>query len=319
MTNQSRLGRMEELNLRCVWGNEAKSFTPWLAENLSELGNAIGIELELEDQEARTGSFSLDLLARIAETNRTVIIENQLEQTDHDHLGKLLTYAGGFDAHIIIWVAKSIRDEHKLALEWLNHHTDDDTDFFGVVVKAYSIEGSIPAPHFSVVVAPNEWQREADRRIRTRKASDRNIKYQEFFQGLIDRLREKNFTQARKGQPQNWYLFSAGHGNRFQYGVNFTKENFVSVHVYIDHTNKDWNKAVFSELYKHKNSIESDFSEPLEWNENEDRRFSRIAVVRPGSIDDDGQILQELQDWVFDRLLSLERVFGPRLKELDTV
>ena len=319
MTSLPELGRIEVLNLREVWSNEPKIFTPWLAKNLSVLGQAMGIELELETQEAPVGSFSLDLLARIAETNRTVIIENQLAPTDHDHLGKLLTYAGGFDANVVVWVAQSFRDEHKQALDWLNQHTDDETEFFGVVVEAYKIDGSIPAPHFNVVVAPNEWRRETLGSIRGRKASDRNMKYKQFFQKLIDRLRAENFTKVRKAQPQNWYMFSVGHADRIRYGVNFTNDNFVSVHVYIDHTDRNWNKDVFNKLYEHKDSIEAKISETLEWEKKDETRFSRIAIRHPGSIDEDDQTLNELQDWVFDKLLSLQQAFGSKLKELDKI
>lgn len=161
MTESSGLGRIERGDLRDAWPHEASDFTPWLAEHISELGDALSLELELQNQEAPVGSFSLDLLARVSGTDHTAIIENQLEPTNHDHLGKLLTYAGGYDANVIIWVAKDFRDEHRQALDWLNQRTDDDTGFFGVVVEVWRIDGSRPAPHFNVVAAPNEWRREA--------------------------------------------------------------------------------------------------------------------------------------------------------------
>lgn len=319
MTSLPQLGCIEVLNLREVWEHEEKQFTPWLAENLSELGKAMRIELELETSEAPVGKYSLDLLARVAETDLTVIIENQLEPTNHDHMGKLLTYAGGLDANVVVWIAQSFGDEHKQALDWLNQHTDDEIEFFGVVVEAYKIDGSIPAPHFSVVVAPNEWRRETLGSIRNRKVSSRNMMYKQFFQKLIDKLRAENFTKVRKARPQSWYMFSAGHADRIRYGVSFTKDNFVSVYVYIDHKDKIWNKGVFTKLYEHKDSIEADISETLEWNKNDETRFSRIAILRPGSIDEDDQTLNELQIWIFNKLLSLQQVFGPKLKELDRI
>ena len=319
MTSLPELGRIEELNLRDIWSHEEKKFTPWLAENLSELGQAMGIEFELEAREAPVGTYSLDLLARVAQTNQIVIIENQLEPTNHDHMGKLLTYAGGFDANVVVWVAQSFRDEHKQALDWLNQHTDDEIDFFGVVVKVIKIEDSNPAPLFNVVVAPNQWRRETLDSIRSQKVSDRNKKYKQFFQKLIDRLRAENFTKAHRALPQNWYLFSVGHANRIRYGVNFTINNFVSVHVYIDHTDKNWVKDVFDKLYEHKDSIETNISETLKWERKDETRFSRIAIRHPGNIDEDDLTLNELQDWIFDKLLSLQRAFGPKLKELDKI
>ena len=318
MMEAAGLGRIEKADLREAWPHEAADFTPWLADHVSELGTALGLELELESEEAPVGKFSLDLLARDTGTNRTVIIENQLEPTDHDHLGKLLTYAGGYDANVIVWVAKDFRDEHRQALDWLNQHTDEDTEFFGVVVEVWKIDGSRPAPHFNMVAAPNEWRREAVRSVREAKASDKNLRYQAFFQELMDALRERGFTNARKAQLQSWYYFSAGHAQRVQYGATFAQGKRARIEVYIDNTDRDWNKTLFDRLMERKESIESDLSEILEWERLDNRRASRIAVVRQGSIDDEPETLKEIEDWMIDKLLDFKGVFDPRLDELAT-
>ena len=316
MTETTGLGRIEKADLREAWPHEAADFTPWLADHVSELGAALGLELELESEEAPVGKFSLDLLARDTGTNRPVIIENQLESTDHDHLGKLLTYAGGYDANVIVWIAKDFRDEHRQAVDWLNQHTDEDTKFFGVVVEVWKIDGSRPAPHFNIVAAPNEWRREAVRGVREAKASDKNLRYQAFFQELMDALRKRGFTNARKAQLQSWYFFSAGHAQRVQFGATFAQGKKARIEVYIDNTDRVWNKALFDRLTERKESIESDLSEILEWERLDDRRASRIAVVRPGSIDDNPETLKEIESWMIDKLLDFKRVFGPRLDEL---
>ena len=155
-----KLGKLEKINdLRSIWKHEAKDFTPWLAqeENLAILSDAIGIDIVLEEKESNVGDFSVDLYATEEGTNRKIIIENQLEETNHDHLGKIITYASGKDAEVIIWIVKKARDEHKQAIEWLNQHTDEKSAFFLIEIEVWKINDSDPAPKFNIVERPNDW------------------------------------------------------------------------------------------------------------------------------------------------------------------
>lgn len=153
------LDQMQRVDLRTVWPHEALDFTRWLSEeaNLNMLGSAVGIELELIEMESSVGSFNVDIFAQESGTGRKVIIENQLEETNHDHLGKVITYAAGKSAEVVIWVVSHARDEHRQAIEWLNQHTDSDFAFFLVEIELCSIGNSLPAPRFNVVEQPNEW------------------------------------------------------------------------------------------------------------------------------------------------------------------
>lgn len=316
MTEIPGLSRIEKVDLREAWPHEASDFTPWLAEHISELGDALGLQLELQSQEAPVGMFSLDLLAHESGSNRTVIIENQLDSTNHDHLGKLLTYAGGYDANVIVWVTRDFRDEHRQALDWLNQRTDENTEFFGVVVEVWKIDGSRPAPHFNLIATPNEWRRETARRVQFDNASEKNQMYKTFFQGLIDTLRERNFTNARKAQLSNWYEFSAGHGQRIKYAASFIQGNRVRIAVSMRSADKEMNKLLFDQLEEIKESIETDLSETLVWERLENGIESRIAVLRNGSINDDQETLKEIEKWMEVKLLDFKRVFGPILDEL---
>ena len=316
MTATGKLATIDRVDLREVWPNEAADFTPWLEENVSVLGAALGMDLEIEAREAPVGAYQLDLLARDG-SGRAVVIENQLGITDHNHLGQLLTYMAGFDANVIVWIAKKFRDEHAEALSLLNRRTGEDTEFFGIEVELWSIDKSRPAVNFNLVTAPNEWGKQTTSN-RPAGTSERNERYRDFFQGLMDTLREEHhFTNARKAQPQSWYYFSAGHAQRAQYGASFVATGArARIELYIDNVERDWNKSLFDQLFERRTDIESEVGEELEWERLDNRRASRIAVVRQGSIEDDEDTLKVIQDWMVDRLLKFKEVFAPRLVEL---
>ena len=311
------LADLEKVDLREEWSNEADDFTPWLAKNIVKLGKALGLDLETRLEEAPVGRKKLDILAHDVGSNRPVIIENQLEGTDDPHLGQLLTYAAGYDANVVVWIAREFSDEHRAALEYLNDRTGDDTEFFGVVVELWRIDESRPAVNFDLVAAPNDWRKQTVSSSRTRgDVSERMAKYQNFFQGLIDTLREEHrFTSAKKGQPQNWYSFSSGR-SEFTFGTNFNSDGRARVELYIDAGGQEQNKQIFDRFEVQKALFESELEETLEWERLDNRRASRISIRRLGSIDDSTESLQEIQVWMIEKLLSFKRVFGPRLAEL---
>ena len=304
-------GTLKSLDPRDVWPTEAHSFTPWLAEHIEALGEALGLDLELVEREAGVGDFFLDILARDLGTNRHVVIENQLSPTDHDHFGKLLTYAAGFDAGVVVWLSRSIRDEHRQALEWLNQQTAAEVGFFGVVVEVLQIDNSKPAFHFEVVVSPHDW------RVRpTPRPTALGEAYRGFFQQLIDRLREEyRFTNAKVGQPQNWYSFSSGTA-QITYGASFALGDRVRTEVFIGTSDSERNKRIFDALHAQRAQIEADFGEPLTWERLDGKQSSRVALYTDGSIDMDSKRLESCQDWIIQRLLRFKAVFGERIREL---
>lgn len=155
---EKNLGILEEIeDLRKVWPKEASDFTPWLAANIGRLSKAVGIDIDIEETESAVGDFNVDIFAVDADTGRKIVIENQLEATDHDHLGKLITYASGKAADLVIWIVKKAREEHRAAIEWLNSHTTDDIGFILCEVKLYHIGDSDIAPAFVVIEQPNDW------------------------------------------------------------------------------------------------------------------------------------------------------------------
>jgi len=302
---------LSSIPLKEIWNNEATDFTPWLADNLQALGSTLGMELELVQREAPVGSFSVDLLATEIGTNRTIIIENQLDRTDHDHLGKVLTYAAGYNADVMIWLAQELREEHRQALDWLNQHTDSLTEFYGVEVELFRIGESRPAYNFEVVAKPNQWRKSRISSNSSRQVSERQEIYRSFFRSLIDRLREQHkFTHARAAQPQSWYSFSTGKKG-LSNGANFAQGKQVRVNLYIDTGNYDQNKALYDGLFSQKEQIELAYGEPLSWERLDNKRASRVSIYRAGCIEDTGENLKEIEDWMVKNLIKIKDVVVP--------
>lgn len=231
------VSRLEKVDIRKIWEHEALSFTPWLAipDNLQLLGEALGIEFNTENikTEVGVGDFSADILTTDS-FDRTITIENQLESTDHDHLGKCITYAAGVGAETIIWIARYIRDEHRQAVEWLNLHSSDKLNFFLVELEAYKIDNSNPAPHFAVVESPNEWTKAV--RGQNNNVSEVKLKQQRFFEMLRDYGMEhaKKVQSWQKPQPQHWYTISAGSSVAHFNVLTNSREACIFIEVYID-------------------------------------------------------------------------------------
>ena len=199
MTEQGSLGTLgsiEQVDLKELWPNHEADFTPWLVEDISRLGDVLGMQLVVRGHDLPVKGNSLDILAQDATSNQMVVIETQFESTNHENLGKLLTYASGYDASVVVWVVKSFNEEHRQALDWLNQRTGDDTQFFGVVVELLKIDDSRPAVNFKLASFPNEWRKEAMGTSRTNGASssDSKERYPKYVQELLDRLRKTRET-----------------------------------------------------------------------------------------------------------------------------
>ncbi len=313
------LSKLEAIDLREVWKHEASDFTPWLAENIEELGEVLGLDLEVKTSEAEVGTFSLDILAHDLASDRPVVIENQLDGTNHDHLGKLLTYAAGYDAHILVWVVKEFRPEHRAAIDWLNRRTGEDTAFFGVAVEAWRIEESPPAARFNVVALPNDWEKQgaaASGSPSSAGLSDKRRRYRDFFQLLVDELRQEHrFTRSTKGQPQNWMHFGSGFSG-MPYSAAFAWEGQAKVELYLDKGEKIANEEIYDALLERKDVLEASLGQPMIWNRMDHAKACSVSVRRDGSIEDDDEALAEIRRWMIQMLLKFDQVFRPHLGEI---
>ena len=311
------LGKLKKVPVRSVWKHEAQDFTPWLAKNLNELGEALGLDLDVDqaEEEAPVGTFSLDILVRDVDGGRPVIIENQLEKTDHDHLGKLLTYAAGYNAGVIVWITGEFTDEHRAALDWLNQETGENVDFFGVEVEAWQIGGSDVAPHFKVVAEPNAWSKRGKQGTTQIAVSEIQERHREFFQRLVDVMREEHqFTKLKKAGAKSWVSFPSGVGG-VGIGAAFGHGGMARVELYLNR-DAEWNKSLFDSLTDLQTEVHQELGDELKWERMDERKGCRVSVSHPGSSGDDDETLEDLRQWMASRLLAFRDVFGPRMRNI---
>jgi hypothetical protein len=306
------ISRLEPVPLRALWASEARDFTTWLAENLDLLGETLGLDLSLVEQEASAGPFSADILAEDGNSN-PVIIENQLERTDHDHLGKLITYLSNLDAKTAIWITSDPRPEHEQAIHWLNEVLPADTAFYLIKIEAYRIEGSPPAPALTIVAGPTLEARQAG--AQKKELAERHILRLEFWKQLLDRAGQKTSLHAQiSPSKENWISTGAGKsGLGYNYVVRMSDGQ---VELYIDRGDADENKSIFDALQARREEIEQVFGEPLEWQRLNERRASRIRYVIPnGGLRDDDR-WPEIQERLIDAMVRLERALKPEIRRL---
>lgn len=275
-----KLGKLKKIDLREYWKHEALDFTKWLAEteNLDELGDEIGIDIELIQTEAGVGRFSVDILAQEQTTGKKIVIENQLEATDHSHLGQILTYAAGIEAEYIVWIVKDVREEHKQAVEWLNEHTDEKINFFLVKIELWQIGSSEPAAKFVVVSRPNGWTKSVRGSVHEQgELSDTKLMQLEFWQQLraFSAIKTPSL-KLRTPRAQHWYDISIGRSDAHIALTTNTNEGQIGCELYIPNS-----KHLYNALYSNKQEIESDLKiSGLIWQELPEKKASRIRVVQ---------------------------------------
>jgi len=311
------LGKLTRIDARSVWRHEALDFTPWIRANIDTLSEAIGMELELPEAEVPVGDFSCDVVAQEVGTGHRVIIENQLEPTDHSHLGQLLTYAAGLNARGIVWIAPQYRPEHRQAIDWFNANTGEDLVFFGVEVELLQIGDSPYAPHFKVVALPNDWQKAVKARAET-QPSDRGLAYLQFFTDLIALYKQRFPSQrtANKAGPHNWFNIASAGRSGFTFGVVFGRGGLLRVELYIDTPDGIENKAAFDHLLAQREAIEREIGETLSWQRLDTARASRIAAQRAGQATDPDPRRTEHLEWCATMVNQFRLAFSDRIKQL---
>ncbi|RXK50095.1 DUF4268 domain-containing protein [Halorientalis pallida] len=309
---------LESQEVREYWEHEAQEFTPWIAseiraEDVSELEDSLGLDLEIIEEEKSVGRYNVDILAEVVDDNRNVVIENQLNPSDHDHLGKSIAYASGVDADIIVWISPRFHDEHRDAIQWLNENSREGVDLFAIRLEVWKIGDSEPAVRLNPVAEPSEWKEKAKRS--EGELTDTEKLQEEFWTEFRDRIEDRETPlSARKPNPQHWYNNPIGKtGFELAFILN-SRDNQLRAELII----RD-NAEAYRQLIDQSQQIESEFDRELTWHEPEETRAgkerSRIVVTKSADVTDQDQ-WDEYLDWMIEHGEQFHDVFYDRIQRL---
>ena len=314
------LGRLEPVDLRKVWANEESDFTPWLADqkNLAILGDALGMSLEFVSREEAVGPYSADILCRDSNDGTQVVVENQLESTDHDHLGKLLTYAAHLGARVVVWIAKSFTDQHRAALDWLNEVSETGTRFFGLEIELWQIGESPPAPKFNVIARPNDWTKEGKDTAPLTDTQRMQLGFWEGFAEFVSR-NGKIVTKINSPRPLTQLgMAGVGRTDFYLHGIVSTwsdaggHELRAELSITGEHSNH-----YFDLLHADRQDVEKEheFDEELEWYNPADVKQRKIYWRLETNFGDLDSRTDQYR-WLLERGEALHRILAPRVGKL---
>ena len=310
----AKLGVLKRLKLAAVWNHEERDFTPWLSsgENLEALSEALGLDLELERTEVPVGPYWADMLCHDP-SRGYVVIENQFGKTNHDHLGKLITYGATLGASVIVWVAETFTEEHRKAIEWLNDHVASDLEIYAVEPEVLTIDNSLPAIRFNVVSQPNEVVRSATAAKEFESLTETRRLQLDFWTLFRQRLLDaKVVTSVSAARPRYWFNVALGRANVFLSIIANTNEGRVGVRLYMRNMVAD---EALQQLEPERMAIESEIGGPLQWNPYPNKRDKIISCSREADLAR-RESWPEYCDWLVDQTAKFKRAFTPRVRAL---
>ncbi|QDT69297.1 hypothetical protein MalM25_22330 [Planctomycetes bacterium MalM25] len=309
------LGTLKTIELRNTWPREASDFTPWLSEteNLGLLAETLGMELELIGREAAVGPYRADLVCTDVLSESQVLIENQLEKTDHSHLGQLLTYAAGLDSVSIIWIASKFSDEHRAALDWLNDVTDEAICFFGLEIELWQIDESSPAPKFNIVSKPNDWTKKRAQSRRQTETTDIYLSFWSEFRKHL--LAEQSTFKVSPARAKHHLRVSIGKAGCAIAAVASQQSGYVRVELYLD---GDQAKERYANLEENKDDLETAFGAALDWQPLPKKTASRIATSSHQCDITDRSKWQGLFEWLTERVTRFDKTFRGHVSNFES-
>ncbi|GAB0481646.1 DUF4268 domain-containing protein [Alistipes indistinctus] len=311
------LGKLEKIDPRGYWKNEARDFTPWLAEddNIAFLSESVVMDLEVIRQEERVGSFNADILCMDRVTNKYVVIENQLEKTDHSHLGQVITYCSGLDAASFIWVSPEFREEHRSAIDWLNRITNDNFNFFGIEIELFKIGDSPMAPSFKIVSKPNDWSKTMRSQADNASLTDTQKSQLDYWVAFQEFLRKKNSPfKSQKPAACHWTNFTIGRTGFYLTATVNSRESSISVWMQFDGINaKDNYDSIHDNFRK---DAEIAIAPNMVWNRLPEKKVSNILLTTPADFTDRSKWNEQFE-WLYEYLLKFYNFFKPKVMALD--
>lgn len=303
-----QLGKLKEIDIRKVWQHEQYNFSKWLSfeKNLKELGDILNLSLTDVETEKFVGDYRCDILCRDEITGKIVLIENQLEPTNHDHLGKIITYASGLDASVVVWIVQKAREEHASAIEWLNKHTDNEVSFFLIEIHAYTIGNSEPAPFFKIIEQLNDFNKNIKTLSQKGELNESQSKRLEFWTqfNVILEERGKPFNK-RKATTDHWYSVALGSSECHLSIDLVNREHRIRVGLWIDD-----NKELYDSIESKKDEIEEKTNIKFEWDRLDDKKASVICEYIEGLDFDNQSNYKDLMNKVIDEIILLKNIFS---------
>lgn len=312
----SEVGKLKKLNvseIKKIWPHEEKDLSVWVSDNIDRLNDVLGLDIEILSREEFVYNFRIDLAGTENYSQMPVIIENQFGNSNHDHLGKLITYSAAKEAGIIIWIANEFKVAHKEAIEWLNKISPVELTFYAIGLEVYQIDSSLPAPNFRIVAGPPPSKRKG---LVPGEISPRYKKYMDFFEKLRQKVLKYDSSFTRKASPQSYWSLGIGRSG-FSLAADFTIDNKLRVETYIDTGKEKLNKSAFEQLKEKRAIVEEKIGQELVWDELPEKRASRIYTAIDGSIDDDIKKLDTLIEWAAPILIKFKEAFNPLIKNLE--
>lgn len=310
----ANIGKLVEVDVRELWKHEQYDFSNWLAKenNIDYLNETLGLTLTDVNKEVYVGPYRCDLVAKDETSGISVIIENQLDATNHDHLGKIITYASGLDAKVIVWIVREAKEEHRAAIEWLNNNTNNDINFFLIEIHAYKIGDSDPAPKFEVIEKPNDFVKRSKTKTEdgelNKSQSERLAFWEQFNQVIIGRGKPFN---VRKATTDHWYDVAIGTSEAHIAIDLINKEGIIVVEIYINN-----NKALFDMLHSQKEEIEAELGFNLIWDRLNTKKASRIKYYINNLDFNNHSNYGDLMNQTIDIAIKMRDTFKRRFSEI---